>query len=367
MKIGILTFHRCINYGSYWQARCLAQALQDLGHRAVLLDAGARRVDIAEWRCALRPLRPTPVPRSDYPFYREKMRRFFRALAELPLSAPFPLDAPEQMERCDLVVVGSDEVWNPWHPWFGRYALFRGEGLRTQRLVAYAACCGNYSEEGGLPPAWAAALGRFDAVSVRNEHSRALVAARGVQPQLVADPCLLAAPPPPSGGGRHVAVYGHNFTPWFASQVRRWAAHRGLRLVSIGYRNDWAREQWLTAGPHEFADFMAAAQAVVTNFFHGCVFALRHDLPFACEHSPYRTIKVGGLLAQAGAHARCLHQGSSAAEYDEQLATPPGPAVQRRLRVLREQSLSFLEGAVAAPAPRPSLAAAWTPLATAAS
>ena len=24
--IGVLTFHRCINYGSYWQARCLVRA-----------------------------------------------------------------------------------------------------------------------------------------------------------------------------------------------------------------------------------------------------------------------------------------------------------------------------------------------------
>ena len=24
-RIGVLTFHRCINYGSYWQARCLVE------------------------------------------------------------------------------------------------------------------------------------------------------------------------------------------------------------------------------------------------------------------------------------------------------------------------------------------------------
>ena len=25
---GVLTFHRCINYGSYWQARCLMEGLR---------------------------------------------------------------------------------------------------------------------------------------------------------------------------------------------------------------------------------------------------------------------------------------------------------------------------------------------------
>ena len=31
MKIGVLTFHRCINYGSYWQARSLVEGLRSRG------------------------------------------------------------------------------------------------------------------------------------------------------------------------------------------------------------------------------------------------------------------------------------------------------------------------------------------------
>ena len=37
-KIGVLTFHRCINYGSYWQARCLVEGLRDRGFEAELLN-----------------------------------------------------------------------------------------------------------------------------------------------------------------------------------------------------------------------------------------------------------------------------------------------------------------------------------------
>ncbi len=28
LRVGVLTFHRCINYGSYWQARCLVEGLR---------------------------------------------------------------------------------------------------------------------------------------------------------------------------------------------------------------------------------------------------------------------------------------------------------------------------------------------------
>src|SRR5215216_352563 len=94
LKIGILTFHRCINYGSYWQARCLVDGLWARGHHAAILDHDSRRINIAEWKCALRPMLPTAVLKADYPLYREKMRRFFRAVAVLPLSPRFPMDHP---------------------------------------------------------------------------------------------------------------------------------------------------------------------------------------------------------------------------------------------------------------------------------
>src|SRR3954469_11840111 len=92
-RVGVLTFHRCINYGSYWQARCLVEGLRARGHDAVLLDHQSPRVNRAEWRCALR-----PDPRSGVNTYgaeyRAKARRFFAAFDELPQSEPFPLEAP---------------------------------------------------------------------------------------------------------------------------------------------------------------------------------------------------------------------------------------------------------------------------------
>src|SRR5918912_590254 len=93
-KIGVLTFHRCINYGSYWQARCLVEGLRARGHDAVLLEHHSARVNRAEWRCGFQPVLPTPVPKRDYPLYGVKMLKFFRAFAALPRSRRFELDLP---------------------------------------------------------------------------------------------------------------------------------------------------------------------------------------------------------------------------------------------------------------------------------
>ena len=353
MKIAVLTFHRCINYGSYWQARCLLEALAGWGHEAVLLDARSRRIDIAEWRCALRPTLPTPVPRADRPLYARKLRAFAQAIEALPRSRPFALDEPQAMESFDAVVVGSDEVWNFHHPWYAAQPLFFSEGLRAPRRIAYAASFGQYPADFGMEAAWAARLRGFDAASVRDANSAGLVAqALGTVPERVLDPCLLSSGSPLAQDdgdgpeGPYAVVYGHNFSPWFAEGARRWAQQRGLRLVNIGYRNDWADAQWLDAGPLVFPGVLAGAQAVLTNFFHGCVFALRLQRPWACEGSAYRAIKVGDLLATLGAQAHQLGPNDDPAAWDAVLDAPPAAALMARLAAQRAASTRWLRGAL---------------------
>jgi len=349
LRIGILTFHRCINYGSYWQARCLAEGLRARGHDVVILDHHSRAINLAEWKCALRPDPGLEAPQADVPALRAKMRRFFEAIDALPLSPRFPLEHPQQIEPCDVVVVGSDEVWNLSHPWYGRCGLFYGDGIRTDRLVAYAASFGNYDAGCGLDPAWAAKLRGFDLISVRDDNSRALVErALGFAPEVVLDPCLQFTQESTvcdetDARGGHVALYGHGFSDAFAGRVRAWARRRALPIVSIGYRNPWADAQWLSAGPQEFAAFIAGAQAVATNFFHGCVFALRCRKPFVCEASWYRGNKLRGLMASVGGERHLLADDVPFAESDALLDAAPDALVFERIARLREKSWRYLD------------------------
>jgi hypothetical protein len=351
-KIGVLTFHRCINYGSYWQARCLAEGLQERGNNASILDHHSRTVNLKEWRCAYRPVLPTHVPESDYPLYREKIERFFRLFDTLPLSQPFPLDQPEQMEAYDVVVVGSDEVWNLFHPWYSNSPLFYGEGVRAQRLVSYAASFGNYPASWGLGPEWADRLRNFDSISVRDANSQLIIKnALDIEPEMVLDPCLQFPIRPDARDHVHlpdqyVAVYGHNFSEPFIRQIKHWAFERKLTLVSIGYRNDWADEQWLTADPHDFAHFIARSEAVATNFFHGCVFALRNEKPFVCETSPYRTYKVQGLMAKIGGEKHLVTENTPSTVYHALLNEPLDPDILQKIDHLRETSNAYLDRAL---------------------
>ncbi len=344
-RVGVLTFHRCINYGSYWQARCLVEGLRDRGHDAVLLDHQSDRINLLEWRCALHPI---PDAKPNRQAYVAKARKFFAAFEELPLSRPIPLEAPEQGDAHDLVVVGSDEVWNLRHPWFGGRTLFYGEGLRTRRLAAYAASFGNQSSQEGLEAEWAERLRRFEAISVRDANSQDLVqAATGHRPPLVLDPCLQfpqVIPRTSTEEGDYLLAYGHGFPSWFTDAVRRWARGKGLGLISVGYDNPAADEQRIDAGPDEFAALMAGATAVVTNFFHGCVFALLNGKPFVTAPSDYRANKVRDLMVALGAQSHMVGQDTVDAHYNHMLGRPLDPQIAQRIAALRQASEGYLDG-----------------------
>ncbi|WP_205480819.1 polysaccharide pyruvyl transferase family protein [Sphingomonas arenae] len=350
-SIGVLTFHRCINYGSYWQARCLVEGLQQRGVQAELLDHDSPEVNLAEWRCSLQPGLPERSSRPELKKYKRKARRFFDAWDHLPRSRAFPLESPEAAGSYDAVVVGSDEVWNFRHPWYRAKPIFFGSGLQTERLVSYAASFGNHDADDGVHPHWAERLRRFDAISVRDANSRSLVkGATGLDPAVVLDPCLqwpdFARAEPMPAEHPYAVVYGHGLPWWLVQQVRRWADETGTRLISLGYSNEWTHEQRIDEGPMEFARWMAGANAVVTNFFHGCVFALLNGKPFVASPSDYRFNKIRDLTAKLHATDRVVTDGTQSAEFDRLMAEPVSEAVEANIRSYRARSQDYLDAAL---------------------
>jgi len=343
LRLGVLTFHRCVNYGSYWQARCLVDGLRRMGHEVVVLDHHDARIVRREWACALQPQLPLRSAQSDRRRHAAKVRGFARAQAQLPLSAPFPLTGAPQ-EPLDAVIVGADEVWNPSHPWYGGAGLFWGERLEAVPLVAHAVSCGNH--DAPFPADRAARLGRFASIAVRDVTTRARVhEATGTSPPLVLDPCLQFPPEPASPLRRapYALVYGHDFPGWAGPAAREWAGQRGLQLLSIGYRNAFADCQWLEANPGGFASAVAGAAAVITTMFHGTVFALNARLPFAVIPSDYRATKLTDLAGLLGAERHLVRTPDA---LPTALAEPPGADVIGAIAAMRASSHATLRHAL---------------------
>jgi hypothetical protein len=349
-KIGVLTFHRCINYGSYWQARCLVEGLRARGHDAELLDHDCQCVRRAETRCAFQPKLPERTPPGELAEYGAKARKFAEAIAGLPLSRRFSLHEPEAAGEYDSIVVGSDEVWNFRHPWYGSKPIFFGDGLKARRFVSYAASFGNHSAWDGMHPSWARKLDRFSAISVRDENSWHLVrSGTRREAEMVLDPCLqfpgIAKAEAEQTSDPYALVYGHSFPRWLKRAARSWAQADGVKLLSVGYSTDFT-DQRIAAGPAEFARLMAGARAVITNFFHGCVFALLNGKPWVTAPSDYRSIKIPDLANLVGASHRIVDRQTDPRDFAELMETPVQPDVAARIDECRERSAAYLDASL---------------------
>ena len=92
---------------------------------------------------------------------------------------------------------------------------------------------------------------------------------------------------------------------------------------------------------------MSGATAVITNFFHGCVFALLNGKPWVTAPSDYRSIKIPDLASITGATRRIIDEQTGRRSFETLMDTPVRSEVQTRIRDLRGRSQAFLDAALA--------------------
>ena len=187
----------------------------------------------------------------------------------------------EQSADIDILVCGSDQIWNPiWlNPaYFGTFMP------KEKKKIAYAPSLGIHI----LPPEgkirkirkW---MKDFSAVSVREaEGAELLKKMTGLQAEVMPDPvCLLSreewagiAGPVPTGDPYLLCYFiGENRA--YRENVRELSKKTGLRVLEIpvtaeGYNSGFELLEGL--GPEEFLGAVLGAGCFCTDSFHGLVF-----------------------------------------------------------------------------------------------
>ena len=310
MRIGILTLHDSVNYGAVLQAYALRTYLTALGHEAVVIDR--RRNPDLTLRAPpvrIRPFRLLGLfPCEAYDGMREAGVRVARTEEFLSCKVgmtPFRFcdwrDAPADL-GVDLVIVGSDQVWNSNNLDPADYLLRNVPG--NVPGVAYAASIGMSAFPSDRVAEFRAGFARFRAIGVRESEAAEMVRALGFVAEHVVDPVLLAGMAPWENQladvrpetGRVVAYFlAENldsaatalarfaksrsarvdlFVDWFTRKtphgVSRWLKNlcHATRLCRAGI------DLRLDAGPVEFVRSIAAADMVISNSYHALMFAL---------------------------------------------------------------------------------------------
>lgn len=204
MKIGILTFHRAINYGAVLQCYALYKTIEQMGHEVEVIDYRPPYIEKYRKLFSMYDFRKRKGVVSKLRFVasslvhaRSKMdaNRRFDEFLNSNLTFSRIVRKPEDMpQHYDVIMFGSDQIWSP-QICDGFDPIYWGQfphAPRT-RLITYAASLGGHNQLSDSE--WKKAgeyLKSFSAISVREEQLRNDLRLRlGITSELVVDPTLL--------------------------------------------------------------------------------------------------------------------------------------------------------------------------------
>lgn len=304
MKIGIVTFYRVANYGAMLQAYALWKFLESRGHEVVFIRTprvAPKRIPL--WRCF--------VSRSWKGVVTKLKMRIHHSITEFAANYPqtgtcYSINAiKRETEDCDAYIVGSDQMWNPiWCS--GEYLpLVMLDFVAEGKLrIAYAASFGikSWDEKYG-PERAGMSLSKFNAISVRESSGVEIVKSLTgrTDAKCLLDPTLL------HGKGfyqrtiaEHPIVNRVN-SPYIFRYWLQWSdvaesdcvVELSKKLIGVNCVEDDSIPVEGVGSPFyrlcgaggkvtvpEWLNKIAGASFVLTNSFHGTVFAILFHRPF---------------------------------------------------------------------------------------
>lgn len=285
-KIGIITFHRTTNFGSYLQTIGLYKKIKALGYDAEIIDyrcpaieereALNKKLDVFDfkkiaYRILLQPAQSKKA---------KKLQDFSNRV--LTFSEPYFPDTIKKADaQYDKIIVGSDLVWGRDITNFD-YTYFLDFVSDKRKKYAFASSVGDYEmhkDEARV----AELLKTFSQIAVREEEAVAWVkAVSGEEADFVCDPTMLltledweALIPEKKQNGRYVLVYFDNDDGKCVNDAIEYAEKNNCKVIYINY--GLPRKHVTNVKPQGLEDFFGLiknAQRIFTASYHGMLFSV---------------------------------------------------------------------------------------------
>ena len=363
MKTGLVTFYHIHHYGALLQAYATERAVESLGSECEIINYYVNQ-DNSLFR------RPTGLGSAAHDAHtalhygplKTRYERFERFAGERLHISQHRYESFAELQAAklpyDLILSGSDQIWNPKIFPNGRFDPVFFGAFSDQRKIAYAPSFGIPRIPEEMEEELAGYLGQFSHLSVRERQGQRIVrhiTGQGVP--AVLDPTLLldrrqwaeVAEPAPMQGG-YILCYCISRPGALAPYIHRLAEETGLPVVQLcGIRQKVHPRAHcvLDAGPAEFLGWFQGASVVCTNSFHGTVFSTQFQKPFFTAVAPAElaepeSSRTFSLLSTLGLTERIIGKGDTAGLTDE----IDYAAVEQRLERARQGSLDYLRGAL---------------------
>ena len=363
MKAGLVTFYHIHHYGALLQAAATERAVESLGGACEIIDYYVNQNnDLFRKPTGVGSAAADVHTALHYKALRDRYQRFERFSRDHLRISGHRFESLEELRSAelpyDLILSGSDQIWNPKIFPDGRFDPVFFGAFSTRRKIAYAPSFGVPHIPEGMEEELRSYLEQFSHISVRERQGREIVKEiTGKDVPVVLDPTLLltaeqwsamAAPLDRSGG--YILCYCISKPGALAPYIQRLAEETGLPVVQLcGIRQKVHPKAAcvLDAGPSEFLGLFQNASYVCTNSFHGTVFSVQFQKPFFTAVAPSElaapeSSRTFSILSRLGLTERIIGTGATAG-LD---ATIDWADMDRRLRAARQSSLDYLRAAL---------------------
>ncbi|MEI6065923.1 MAG: polysaccharide pyruvyl transferase family protein [Methylococcaceae bacterium] len=371
MRVGILTYHFSDNYGALFQAYALRQWFLDQGHKAEFVNyhpdhvegGGDIQFDNLFSRKNLKVLYLKLSRLKGKWFGNRQQQDNFDHFRHEFLGVTAPVYKTIQALKAaslnyDLLVCGSDQIWNPSEQFGLDPAYFLNFTINNKlvRRISYAPSFGRSEINEQYHKELAGLLLKLDAISVREQSGVSIVKDLiGVEPVCVPDPTILLSDysgimtPYPVSSDKYVFCYGLRSRDVIGEVAEAVAKSLGADLYSP-YNS---HRRWKEIGetvypcPRQWLYLLKNSEFVVTNSFHGTALSILLNKPFVVvglqDNKASLNARALNLLELVGLSSRFLddsHPESIERVLSESITWD---SVNNHLADLRSQGISFLK------------------------
>lgn len=301
MKICTITCQNADNHGARLQCYALVKYLQKLGHEVSVIDyqpdymRGPRLwywpgFSLKGWIKLL-----VQIPDR---MRNVKRHRIFNDFSNkyIPLTRVYKSidDLRQDPPKADMYIAGSDQIWNTTFkngtdP--GYYLDFGPGDIRRESFAA------SFATEHLVPSASEFVkenLKRFNKITVREQSGLRILEELGFQGTLQEDPVFMLSTKEWDGiadgtgaGEKYVLVYDFYADRRIQEKACSMAKEKKLKIYAICHdKLSYADKNFVFSGPETFVSLIKHASHVVSNSFHGTVFAMIYHVPFTVTDRP---------------------------------------------------------------------------------
>ncbi len=301
MRICTITCQNADNHGARLQCYALVRYLQKQGHDVQVIDyrpdymRGPRLwywpgASIKRWAKLFLQIsdRIRTVRRHQcFEKFSKKyipLTRIYNSIDELRQDPP----------EADMYIAGSDQIWNTTFSNGTDPGYYLDFGEKSVRRESFAA---SFATEDIVPSARDFVkenLKRFDKITVREQSALKILENLGYQGSLQDDPVFLLSAQEwneiadgTGEGENYVLVYDFYNDDNIKQEALRIAQERDLNIYAVcSMKLSYADKNYVYSGPETFVSLIKNASCVVSNSFHGTVFAMIYRVPFKVIDRP---------------------------------------------------------------------------------